>query len=81
HVRAGRGKRRGRMRRTPRSLLIVTSAPGKARGFRNFSGVEVVPVLRLTTEDLAPGGAAGRLTLFSQSAVESLRARLGEVAS
>jgi large subunit ribosomal protein L4e len=80
HMRSGRGKRRGRVRRTPRSLLIVTSAPGKARGFRNLSGVEVVPVLRLATEDLAPGGAAGRLTLFSQSAVESLRTRLGEVA-
>ncbi len=80
HMRAGRGKRRGRARRTPRSLLIVTSAPGKARGFRNLSGVEVVPVLRLATEDLAPGGAAGRLTLFSRSAVESLRARFGEVA-
>lgn len=78
HLRAGRGKRRGRVRRTPRSLLIVTSAPGRARGFRNFSGVEVVPVMRLATEDLAPGGTAGRLTLFSHSAVESLRARLGE---
>jgi large subunit ribosomal protein L4e len=80
HIRSGRGKRRGRVRRTPRSLLIVTSAPGKARGFRNLSGVEVVPVLRLATEDLAPGGTAGRLTLFSQAAVESLRTRLGEVA-
>jgi large subunit ribosomal protein L4e len=79
HVRSGRGKRRGRVRRTPRSILIVTSAPGKARGFRNLSGVEVVPAPRLSTEDLAPGGAAGRLTLFSQSAVESLRSRLGEV--
>jgi large subunit ribosomal protein L4e len=80
HMRSGRGKRRGRVRRTPRSLLIVTSAPGKARGFRNLAGVEVVPVLRLATEDLAPGGTAGRLTLFSRSAVESLRTRLGEVA-
>lgn len=80
HLRSGRGKRRGRVRRTPRSLLIVTSAPGKARGFRNLAGVEVVPVLRLATEDLAPGGTAGRLTLFSRSAVESLRSRLGEAA-
>ncbi|MGI0129038.1 MAG: 50S ribosomal protein L4 [Thermoplasmata archaeon] len=80
HLRAGRGKRRGRVRRTPRSLLLVTSAAGKARGFRNLSGVEVVPVPRLATEDLAPGGTPGRLTLFSQSAVESLRARLGEAA-
>jgi large subunit ribosomal protein L4e len=81
HLRAGRGRRRGRVRRTPRSLLLVTSAPGKARGFRNLSGVDVVPVLRLATEDLAPGGDAGRLTLFSHAAVESLRARLGEVAA
>jgi large subunit ribosomal protein L4e len=81
HLRAGRGRRRGRVRRTPRSLLVVTSAPGKARGFRNLSGVDVVPVLRLATEDLAPGGAAGRLTLFSRAAVETLRTRLGEVAA
>jgi large subunit ribosomal protein L4e len=80
HLRSGRGKRRGRVRRTPRSLLIVTSAPGKARGFRNLSGVEVVAAARLGTEDLAPGGSAGRLTLFSVGAVESLRARLGEAA-
>jgi len=79
HTRSGRGKRRGRVRRTPRSLLIVTSGPGRARGFLNLSGVEVVPVPRLSTEDLAPGGAAGRLTIFSHSAVESLRSRLGEV--
>jgi len=80
HLRAGRGRRRGRVRRTPRSLLLVTSAPGKALGFRNLSGVDVVPVLRLGTEDLAPGGDPGRLTLFSHAAVESLRARLGEAA-
>jgi large subunit ribosomal protein L4e len=77
---SGRARRRGRVRRTPRSLLVVTSAPGKALGFRNLAGVEVVPAQRLNTEDLAPGGTAGRLTLFSQSAVESLRTRLGEAA-
>ncbi len=77
---SGRARRRGRVRRTPRSLLVVTSAPGRALGFRNLAGVEVVPAQRLATEDLAPGGAAGRLTLFSHAAVESLRTRLGEVA-
>lgn len=82
HLRAsGRARRRGRVRRTPRSLLVVTSAPGKALGFRNLAGVEVVPARHLATEDLAPGGTPGRLTLFSRSAVESLRARLGEAAS
>ena len=78
HVRAGRGKRRGRFRREPKSLLVVTSAPGRARGFQNLSGVDVVPIQRLGTEDLAPGGDAGRLTLFSRTALEQLRARLGE---
>jgi large subunit ribosomal protein L4e len=79
HLRAsGRARRRGRVRRTPRGLLVVTSAPGKGRGFRNLAGVDVVPAPRLATEDLAPGGVAGRLTLFSRSAVEALRARLGE---
>jgi len=75
---SGRARRRGRVRRTPRSLLLVTSGPGKALGFRNLAGVEVVPAHRLATEDLAPGGTAGRLTMFSRAAVESLRERLGE---
>ncbi len=76
HVRAGRGKRRGRTRRAPKSLLLVTSAPGKALGFRNLSGVDVVPVSRLGTEDLAPGGDSGRLTIFSVAALEGLKTRL-----
>jgi large subunit ribosomal protein L4e len=80
HVRAGRGKRRGRLRREPRSVLIVTSAPGQARGFRNLAGVEVVSVGRLGTEDLAPGGDPGRLTIFSRAAIQGLGSRLGEPA-
>lgn len=75
---SGRARRRGRVRRTPRSVLLVTSAPGRAVGFRNLAGVDIVPAVRLHTEDLAPGGEAGRLTIFSRAAVETLRARLGE---
>ncbi len=77
---SGRARRRGRVRRTPRSVLVVTSAPNRALGFRNLPGIDVVPVHRLGTEDLAPGGVAGRLTIFSRTAVESLRERLGEAA-
>lgn len=76
HIRAGRGKRRGRLRREPSSLLVVTSAPGKALGFRNLAGVDVVPIGRLGTEDLAPGGDPGRLTIFSQAAITALKVRL-----
>ncbi len=76
HVRAGRGKGRGRFRRSPTSLLVVTSSPQRARGFRNLPGVDVVAVARLGTEDLAPGGDPGRLTLFTAPAVDALRSRL-----
>ena len=76
HIRAGRGKRRGRLRREPSSVLVVTSAPGKAMGFRNLAGVDVVPIGRLGTEDLAPGGDPGRLTIFSQAAITALTVRL-----
>jgi large subunit ribosomal protein L4e len=80
-LRAGRARRRGRGRRVPRSVLVVTSGPNLALGFRNLSGVEVVPAQRLATEDLAPGGDPARLTLFSHAALELLRARLGEAAA
>jgi large subunit ribosomal protein L4e len=78
---SGRARRRGRVRRTPRSVLVVTSGPNRALGFRNLAGVDVVPVGRLSTEDLAPGGVAGRLTIYSKAAVESLRTRLGEASA
>ncbi len=78
HLRAGKGKMRGRVRRHPRSLLLVVSAPGKARGFRNFPGVEVVPLDSLGTEHLAPGGVPGRLTLYTPVALEKLQKRFGQ---
>ncbi len=73
---AGRARRRGRGRRVPRSLLVVTSRADRARGFRNLAGVDVVSAQRLSTEDLAPGGDAGRLTLFSHAALLQLQTRL-----
>jgi large subunit ribosomal protein L4e len=80
-IRSGRARRRGRGRRVPRSVLVVTGQPGRALGFRNLSGVEVVTAQRLATEDLAPGGDPARLTLYSRAALESLRTRLKEVAA
>lgn len=78
HVRAGRGKGRGRTRRFPKSLLVVISKPGVALGFRNLTGVDVVPVDSLGTEHLAPGGVAGRLTLYSVASIQRLEERLGK---
>jgi large subunit ribosomal protein L4e len=80
-LKSGRARRRGRGRRVPRSVLVVTSQPNRALGFRNLSGVEVVTAQRLATEDLAPGGDPARLTLYSHAALELLRTRLQETAA
>ncbi len=74
HVRAGRGKMRGRRVRTPTSLLFVVKEPSKVRRlFGNLPGVDVVTPASLNAEILAPGGDPGRLTVFSEGALEILR--------
>jgi len=73
-VRAGRGKMRGRRRKTPKSVLLVVSdnsTIGKAA--RNVPGVDVVVAKNLSAEHLAPGGDVGRLTVFTKEAVEEMR--------
>jgi len=74
HVRAGRGKMRGRRLREPRSLLVVVKDPEKVRRlFGNLPGVEVVSPAGLNAEILAPGGDPGRLAVFSEGAIELIR--------
>lgn len=74
HVRAGRGKLRGRRLRQPLSLLVVVKEPTKVRRlFGNLPGVDVVSPAGLNAEVLAPGGDPGRLALFSEGALEILR--------
>ena len=74
HVRAGRGKMRGRRYRQPRSLLVVVKDPTKVRRlFGNLPGIEVVSPSGLNAEVLAPGGDPGRLAVFSEGALEVLR--------
>ncbi len=74
HVRAGRGKMRGRRYRRPRGPLLVVRDAAKARqGFGNLPGVEIVTPAGLNAEILAPGGDPGRLTIFSAGALEALR--------
>lgn len=55
----------------------MVSKPGVALGFRNLTGVDVVPVDSLGTEHLAPGGQAGRLTLYSTASLKKLDEKLG----
>jgi large subunit ribosomal protein L4e len=73
HVRAGRGKMRGRKYRKPKSvLLVVTKAEKTKRGFGNIAGVDVSTPENLNIELLAPGGMPGRLTLITRSALKRM---------
>lgn len=70
-IRAGRGKMRGRKYKRKVGPLIVTSKPCElTKSARNVQGVQVVPVRKLSVSALAPGSHAGRLTIFTEGAVE-----------
>lgn len=73
-VRAGKGKLRSRRYKTVRGMLIVTSKYCPlTKAVRNIPGVEVKNVKLLSAEDLAPGTHVGRLTLFTQSALDEMK--------
>ncbi|SFM84646.1 50S ribosomal protein L4 [Methanolobus profundi] len=73
NIRAGKGKVRGRRFKNKKSLLIVATCDSPLmRSARNLSGVDVVSVDSLNAELLAPGTHAGRLTVWTESAIASL---------
>ena len=72
-IRAGKATMRGRVHKTPKSvLLVVANKDGLAKAARNLPGVDVVAARDLSAEDLAPGGDLGRLTVFTKAAVGAL---------
>jgi large subunit ribosomal protein L4e len=73
-VRAGRGKTRGRKYRRPKSILFVTSGE-PSRAARNLAGADVTTAADVNAEDLAPGAHAGRLTVWTESALAEVADR------
>jgi large subunit ribosomal protein L4e len=72
-VRAGRGKSRGRkMKQGVGPLIIVAENGGIKEAGRNIPGVDVVSVVDLNVEILAPGTHPGRLTIWTSNAIEKL---------
>ena len=69
NIRAGKGKRRGRKYRTPKSILIVTTTETVKKSSGNLSGIDVSLPDQLNVELLAPGGDPGRLTVFTKTAL------------
>ncbi|EMA53126.1 MULTISPECIES: 50S ribosomal protein L4 [Halococcus] len=73
-VRAGRGTTRGRKYKRPTSILFVTSGE-PSRAARNLAGADVATASEVNTEDLAPGTQSGRLTIWTESAIEEVEDR------
>ena len=75
-VRAGKGKMRGRKyKKAVGPLIVVDSDQGISVATNNFLGVDVVNVKNLSVVHLAPGGTAGRLTIWSEAALKKLEER------
>jgi len=72
NIRAGKGKTRGRKYKIPKSILIVSSKKIVQKSSRNLSGVDVVNPNQINIEHVAPGGIAGRLTIFTKSALKEI---------
>ncbi len=70
-IRAGKGRSRGRKYKKTKGLLIVVSKNSKLnKAASNIPGIDVVEVRNLNTELLAPGAKPGRLTLWTNDAVQ-----------
>jgi large subunit ribosomal protein L4e len=79
NIRAGKGKRRGRkMKQAVGPLIVIGENRGLAEAAGNIAGLEVAKVSNLNAEMLAPGTHPGRLTLWTESAVEQLDKLYGE---
>jgi large subunit ribosomal protein L4e len=78
-VRAGKGKHRGRkMKQAVGPLIVVVDGKSLLAAASNLSGVEVTTVTNLNTEMLAPGTHPGRLTVWTNGAIEKLSTLYGE---
>lgn len=77
-VRAGKGKSRGRrVKQAVGPLIVVAEDKGIMKAARNIAGVDVVRVKNLNAEMLAPGTHPGRLTIWTDGAIERLNELYG----
>ncbi len=72
HIRAGRGKMRGRRYKMPKSVLIVSANKDDLSAFKSLPGVDTASPDSLSLKKLAPGGNGGRLTIYTKSALQTM---------
>jgi large subunit ribosomal protein L4e len=79
NIRAGKGKHRGRkMKQAVGPLIVIAENKGLINAASNLPGVDIVMVKNLNAELLAPGTHPGRLTLWTNGAIEQLGKLYGE---
>ncbi len=72
-IRAGKGKGRARKyKKRVGPLFIVSKSCDLMKSAANIPGVDIVEVKNVNAELLAPGAVPGRLTLWSEAAIEKL---------
>lgn len=72
-IRAGVGKIRGRKYKKKKSALIIVNEDlGINKGAGNIPGIDVAKIDELSIELLAPGTHAGRLTIWTKSAINNI---------
>ncbi|MEK6874819.1 MAG: 50S ribosomal protein L4, partial [Nanoarchaeota archaeon] len=72
-IRAGRGKTRGRPYKQAVGPLLVVSDPCPViQAVGNIPGMNVITINKLNAHILAPGGHPGRLTLYTEAAIDKL---------
>ncbi len=77
-IRAGKGKHRGRkMKQAIGPLIVVAENRGVFNAANNLPGVDVAMVSDLNAEMLAPGTHPGRLTLWTNGAIEQIEKLCG----
>lgn len=69
-IRSGKGKMRGRKYKKRKGPLVVVSEYGPlSKAAMSLPGVDIIAVKDLNVTLLAPGGKAGRLTVWTKNAV------------
>jgi len=72
-MRSGRARlRKGGYRQPVTALVVYKNDKGVWKAMRNIPGVDCVKVSELNADLLAPGGQAGRLTVWTVSALKEL---------
>ncbi|MCW1293829.1 MAG: 50S ribosomal protein L4 [Candidatus Parvarchaeota archaeon] len=72
-IRAGKGKMRGRKYKKKLGMIIITTEPDKLRRSAANMNIDVADVRKLNVSDVSHAGKPGRLIVWTQSAVASLK--------